>query len=239
MRKIGQGPAAESQLPYKTTRLRAAASKEFLDAYQAIKRKLPWKFRRMLREVLGIGMHPTIGWGHASHMYTRNVLSEAVAIRVARDLEPDRPMAFVTLIHDGWSTPLSKAKVDLSEIKQRARDCLQQLGFQGIAAIEFDVLVQPGGMGHLLLPHIHAVGYIDCSASERRKRLRKLRKSKRLKPSNGARTACYKKLRTKTDVMHAFCYALKLPLRVKRMVPHKTRIGKMLGSGPIDVRGAI
>jgi hypothetical protein len=142
---------------------------------------------------------------------------------MAKDFDPTRPMFFITLVHDGWRTPLRDAVINLVEIRQRARDCLRNIGFEGIAIIEFDVLVRPAcdAKGHQILPHIHAFGYLETNEKVRRRQLHKLRRSKRLTSFNGASTVVCKTLPTADDVMHAVGYALKLPLCVKRMVPKK------------------
>ena len=223
MKNFGEIARREDGLPHRTEALRTAANREFNQRYRQIAASLPSPWSARLQRIVGIGSRSSICWGHACHMETRNALSASMARRIARDFDPKRPLFFITLVHDGWRSVIGNAQIDIVEIRQRGRDCLKLLGFQGVAIIEIDALVRPrvDRTGDQLLPHIHAFGYLDPNTKKRRELLRKLRNGKRLVQFNGAKTVDCRELKTPDDVIHTVCYAMKLPLVVKRMVPQR------------------
>jgi hypothetical protein len=99
---------------------------------------------------------------------------------------------------------------------------LKFLGFEGFAGIEFDAITRDKCHpdGHLLAPHVHAIGFLSSGAG---RNLKQLRNSRRLRSEWGARTVDCKKLRTMRDVRRAASYIVKPPLWTKRPVPRRNR----------------
>jgi len=218
VKKIGKTQGRISPLPYKTFQLMEAAKAEFEMRYGNLD-GLP-------ADLLGLSQSVEVCWSHSSHVATRYRLTEALAVSVAADFDPADPMDFVTLVNKGWITPVASPVIDIREMKQRARDCFRDIGFSGVATIEFDLLLRPKNdrEGHLILPHIHAVGHIDTHRAK--KTIGELKMSSRLVQPWGCPTVVRKKVNTVEDLMHVLAYPLKLPVRTKRLVPNKRKAGE-------------
>lgn len=204
------------------------AEREFIHAHVKAKEKLRPHTWQQLQILLGLD-----GWDgeclkHACHAGTRRKLANKLARVIAREVRRSgRQAYFITIIHDGWRSPIRTPVVPLKAIKQKVRDCMKMLGFEGFAGIEFDVLTRAGqdAEGHILAPHIHGIGFFS---SNKKQKLKQLRASRRLRSESGARTVVCRILKTKRDVRRTAAYLLKPALWTKRRVPRRNKPGYKL-----------
>jgi hypothetical protein len=199
------------------------AEREFVHAHIKAEARLDALTWQRLQMLLGLDDWGGECWKHACHAGTRRKLANKLARVITREVRRSgRQAYFITIIHDDWRSPIRRPVVPLTAIRQKGRDCLKFLGFEGFAGIEFDAITRAlcNPEGHLLAPHLHAIGFLSTGA---RGKLKELRKSRRLRSEWGARTVVCKELRTLRDVRRAAAYIVKPPLWTKRPVPRRNR----------------
>jgi hypothetical protein len=230
MKKIGEFKTKlQAWRGLMTDQLIQWAEREYLRHHSRIHATLNPRISGHLDMLLGLDRYRGSCFKHASHSATRRRLAAELAKVVTANVRASgRRAYFITLIHDGWRTPMSRPVVDLREIRQRARDCLKFLDCEGVAVIEFDVITRPldAPGGHLLAPHVHAVGFLD--PAEAPARVRQLRASRRLRCEFGAKTVHYRRLSKRRAIRRTTSYMLKPALWTKRFVPRRNGGGYKL-----------
>lgn len=222
MRYFGKLPGASGKLFADDLAYIASFDTLFVDMFWHHSELLPKQRRKAYLELVGLAPRPGINFGNSSHGHTRAMLSKALAVTVTRARASDPNMVFITLISDRWRTSARRPRLDLVEIKNQARGCLKQIGFRGIAYVEFDVLVvlRSDPNGDQILVGVHAVGYIDPVKAKMT--VEELGRSKRLSGGEmGLPTVVVKSLSTGSDVTRTVAYCLKHPIVLKRFVPRK------------------
>ena len=230
MKKIGElQTKLQAWRGLMTDQLIRWAEREYLRDHSRFHSMVSRHLSSQLNMLLGLDGYRGACWKHASHAPTRRRFVTELAKVVAAEVRSSgRQAYFITLIHDDWRSSMSRPIVPLKEIKQRGRDCLRFLGFEGLAVIEFDAITRPleAPGGHLLAPHIHAVGFLN--PAEVTARVRQLNASRRLRCELGAKTVHYRRLRTRRAVRRTTSYMLKPPLWTKRFAPRRNLAGYRL-----------
>ncbi len=230
MKKIGElKTKLQAWRGLMTDQLIQWAEREYLRHHSRVHRKLNPRIAAHLDMLLGLDRYRGSCLKHASHATTRRRLATELASVVTAEVRSSgRQAYFITLIHDGWRSPMTRPVVALKEIRQRARDCLKFLGFEGIAVIEFDAITRPldAPGGHLLAPHVHAVGFLNPALAPAR--VKQLRASQRLRCEFGAKTVHYRRLTKRRALRRTTSYMLKPALWTKRFVPRRNGNGYKL-----------
>lgn len=206
------------------------AESEFLHTHVKAKERLEAGTWEQFQMLLGLDSWRGECWKHACHAGTRRKLANALSRVVAREVRRSARQAyFITIIHDDWRSPLAAPVVPLNDVRQRARDCLRFLEFEGLAGIEFDAITRAPTLTdvHLLAPHVHAIGFLSDKGS---RKLELLRETRRLRCAWGAETVVCLKLNTPRDVRRTAAYMLKPALWTKRPVPRRNTPGVKLRS---------